>query len=197
MTGEGRHGRVNHVTHGVGVEVECAALDRIRAGDDDAVDTVYREIAPLARQTANRILRDHHAADDMVQEAFYLVIRAIRAGRGPTDSFEGYLLSTVRRLAYQHWTAERRTICTDDIWSEHLVDAPTVPTPQSDLVGAAWASLPQRWRSILWLIEVDRYAPAEIARELSMNANAVSSLASRARCALRAAYLTLACDLSD
>jgi DNA-directed RNA polymerase specialized sigma24 family protein len=58
-----------------------------------------------------------------------------------------------------------------------------------DLVAAAWASLPSRWRHVLWLIEVDQYSPAELAPSMAISANAVSSLATRARRALRTAYV--------
>ncbi|WP_053206085.1 sigma factor-like helix-turn-helix DNA-binding protein [Jiangella muralis] len=52
----------------------------------------------------------------------------------------------------------------------------------------ALASLPARWRHVLWLVDVERYSPSELGSRLSMTPNAVSSLAARARKALRAAY---------
>jgi RNA polymerase sigma factor (sigma-70 family) len=164
-------------------------LVRARRGDEAAFASLYRRVAPAARRTAQRIVSDIHAAEDLVQEAFYLVIRAIRSGHGPTDSFAAYLQSTVKRLAYRHFTAQGRTVMTenDALW-ERLLGPVAPQSAQADLVVAAWASLPSRWRRVLWLIEVDRYTPAELAPAMAMTPNAVSSLATRARRGLCAAY---------
>ncbi|NEE03291.1 RNA polymerase sigma factor [Phytoactinopolyspora halotolerans] len=173
----------------VEIDDTSALLSRARSGDESAFVELYRNVAPIARRVAYRIVRDIHVADDLVQEAFYLVLKAVRSGHGPTDSFGGYVVSTVKRLAYRQSAVQGRTVCIDDFtaWD----DQATAPTNehQADLVNAAWASLPPRWRHVLWLIDVDRYSPSELAPAMSMTANAVSSLATRARRALRAAYM--------
>ncbi|WP_246222732.1 RNA polymerase sigma factor [Phytoactinopolyspora limicola] len=169
---------------------DMTLLHRVRRGDDEAFTTLYRRVAPNARSAARHIVRDADVADDLVHDAFYQTLRAVRSGHGPTDSFGAYILATVKRLAYRHALVQRRMTCTDDntLW-ERLIAPPAFHSPQTDLVAAAWASLPSRWRSVLWLIEVDRYSPAELAPGMKMTANAVSSLATRARGALRSAYL--------
>lgn len=175
-----------------GVESETPSLiSRMLAGDEEAAAALYRDTAPIARRAAQRIVHDSHLADDLVQEAFYLVLRAIRAGRGPTDSFGGYLVTTVKRLAYRQHAAQERVIPTNDdmLWESDARPIGTTASPD-DLISVAWSTLPDRWRLILWLIEVDRYSPAEIAPSLALTPNAVSSLATRARRALRASYLS-------
>ncbi|WP_240759803.1 RNA polymerase sigma factor, partial [Phytoactinopolyspora endophytica] len=137
-------------------------------------------------------MSDAHTADDLTHEAFYLVLRALRSGHGPRYSFARYLQATVRRLAYRYVAGWRRTIIAGDTeeWERYLLPMPS-PAPQNDLVAAAWATLPPRWRRILWLIEVERYTPAELAAQMSMTPSAVSSLAVRARRGLHAAYLAM------
>ncbi|SDU21656.1 RNA polymerase sigma factor [Jiangella alkaliphila] len=170
-------------------EESTVLLDRAYQGDDAAFGTLYRRVSPMARRAAHNIVRDSHAADDLVQETFYLVLRAVRSGRGPRDSFTGYVLATVKHLAYRYCRTESRMVANDDpdMWERHA-DIVVQPPAQAERATAAWASLPPRWRSILWLVEVDRYSPAELAAGLSLTPNAVSSLASRARQALRTAY---------
>ncbi|PZF79847.1 RNA polymerase sigma factor [Jiangella anatolica] len=170
-------------------EESTILLDRASRGDDVAFGTLYRRVSPMARRAAHNIVRDTHAADDLVQETFYLVLRAVRSGRGPRDSFHGYVLATVKHLAYRYCKTESRTVANDDpdMWERHTENLQ--PAAQAERITAAWASLPPRWRSILWLVEVDRYSPAELAPRMSLTPNAVSSLASRARQALRTAYL--------
>lgn len=96
-------------------------LDRVYQGDDAAFGTLYRRVSPMARRAAHNIVRDSHAADDLVQETFYLVLRAVRSGRGPRDSFAGYVLATVKHLAYRYCKTESRTVANDDpdMWERH------------------------------------------------------------------------------
>lgn len=179
------------MVNGVETDDSKTLLSGVRRGDEAAFSILYRSAAPVARQVAQRIVRDVHAADDLVQEAFYLMLKAVRSGHGPTESFGGYLIATVRRLAYRYAAAKGRSVFLDDfvIWESQFMPEPA--SPHEDLVNAAWASLPPRWRHILWLIEVDRFSPAELAPAMSLTPNAVSSLATRARQAMRLAYLTM------
>lgn len=164
-------------------------LDRAHDGDDDAFGILYEKTAPMAHRAAQHIVRDRHAADDLVQETFCLVLNAVRAGRGPRSSFPGYVLSTVKRLAYRHSTTHGRMVTLHDpaAW-DVLLGRPGDGGADSSRVATALASLPARWRYVLWLVDVERYSPSELGTRLSMTPNAVSSLAARARKALRAAY---------
>ena len=53
----------------------------------------------------------------------------------------------------------------------------------------AFAQLPDRWQSVLWLTEVERLRPREVAEMLGISANNVSQLAVRARARLLERYL--------
>ncbi|WP_158564190.1 RNA polymerase sigma factor [Jiangella anatolica] len=168
-------------------------LDRAHDGDDHAFGLLYERTAPMAHRAAQHIVRDRHAADDLVQETFCLVLNAVRAGRGPRSSFPGYVLSTVKRLAYRHSSARGRVVAIQDpaAW-DALLGRPldgSGAAGDASRVATALASLPARWRHVLWLVDVERYSPAELGSRMSMTPNAVSSLAARARKALRAAYL--------
>ncbi|TDE02565.1 sigma-70 family RNA polymerase sigma factor [Jiangella asiatica] len=181
-------GTVSSVIRG-GRSDERNLLRRVRKGDAEAFAELYESFAPTARRTARRMVADRHDADDLVQEAFYIVLRAIRRGGGPDDSFLGYLLSTVRRLAFRQTSRQQRLVVTADVDPQQVVGEPVPGSTQLDDIAAAWAGLPDRWRAVLWQLEVDRYSPAELAPALDMTPNAVSSLASRARKALRTAYI--------
>ena len=58
-----------------------------------------------------------------------------------------------------------------------------------DLVNAAFGQLPERWRHILYAVEIEGRKPAEIATELNLSPNAASALVARARRGLRTAYM--------
>ena len=49
---------------------DCALLDRMAAGDDDALTEVYDRYAPLVFGVAKRVVADRSVAEDVVQEVF-------------------------------------------------------------------------------------------------------------------------------
>jgi DNA-directed RNA polymerase specialized sigma24 family protein len=57
------------------------------------------------------------------------------------------------------------------------------------IVSAAFRSLPERWRSVLWLIEVQGIEPEMAAAVLGVSGNGLAQLAIRARNGLRERYL--------
>jgi hypothetical protein len=57
------------------------------------------------------------------------------------------------------------------------------------LVSGAFRALPERWRSVLWLTEVEGMPARQAAAVLGMSPNAVAQLAMRARAGLRRNYL--------
>ena len=59
----------------------------------------------------------------------------------------------------------------------------------SAVVARAFAELPLRWQSVLWLTEVEALPPREAADVLGLSPNNVSQLAVRARDRLRERYL--------
>jgi RNA polymerase sigma factor (sigma-70 family) len=182
------------LTMGLGADHEetTMLLDQARTGDDAAFASLYQECAPMARRIAESIVRDAHAAEDLVQESFYLVLRNIRSGGGPTGSFAGYVAMTVRRLAYRYAARQSRTITAEDATTWERSSATSAHDASgAERITTAWASLPHRWRNILWLLEVDLFTPAELAAGMSMTPSAVSSLATRARRALRSAYVAM------
>jgi RNA polymerase sigma factor (sigma-70 family) len=57
------------------------------------------------------------------------------------------------------------------------------------VVSAAFRSLPERWRSVLWLIEVQGVEPAMAATVLGVSRNGLAQLTMRSRAGLRERYL--------
>src|SRR5690606_29107438 len=103
-------------------------------------------------------------------------------------SFAGYVLTTVKHLAYRHSKTTAQTVAVGDGAAWEQLRQATDPAAAADDVTAAWASLPPRWRAVLWLIEGERYPPAELADALSMPPNAVPRRAPPAGRARRAAF---------
>ncbi|WP_433786574.1 sigma-70 family RNA polymerase sigma factor [Actinomycetospora sp. CA-101289] len=180
---------------------ELIARLRGRGADPDstaAFATLYARHHQAARALARQLARSPADADDLVAGAFTRMLEVLRAGRGPTEAFRAYLLTSVRHLAYDRTRAERRLDLTDDLTGVHGVDPDGTVVPFTDpalaglertLAARAFATLPERWQAVLWHLEVEGDSPADIAPLFGLTPNAVSALGYRAREGLRQAYL--------
>jgi RNA polymerase sigma factor (sigma-70 family) len=171
------------------------------AGIGRSYGELYVEYAPAARGLALSMVPPD-VADDIVAEAFARVLAAIRAGGGPDHAFRPYLLAAVRNLA-NDWIAARRRVTVIGDLDEEADDrsAPLISGFSGDaateaearaearLIVRAFSRLPERWRAVLWQLEVEGKAPAEVAPVFGLSGNGVSALAMRAREGLRQAYL--------
>jgi RNA polymerase sigma factor (sigma-70 family) len=172
---------------------DAELIRRTRQGDPDAYGVLFARHADAATMLASRLTSGTPvAADDVVADAFVGVLSAIRAGRGPVESFRAYLYTAVRNGASALRERESRAIAVDDpsLYEkpEHTPD-PAVTAFESEVVQRAFTALPERWQAVLWYSEVEAMMPAEVAPLLGVSPNGVSALLRRAREGLREAYI--------
>jgi RNA polymerase sigma factor (sigma-70 family) len=169
-------------------------ITQIRAGDMAAYGELYRRHVAAARGLARQLVRGPAEVDDVVAETFSKVLDLMRRGGGPQDAFRPYLLTAVRRVAYDRYRGERRSVVTDEIEAydpgQPFID-PAVAGLERSLIARAFLSLPERWRAVLWHTEIEGAKPADVAPLLGLTANGVAALAYRAREGLRQAYLQM------
>jgi RNA polymerase sigma factor (sigma-70 family) len=165
-----------------------------RNGDATAFDTLYRRHAVAARTLARQLVRGQAEADDVTAETFAKILDLLRRGGGPQGAFRPYLLTSVRRAAYDRHRAERRQVVSGEMESFDpgvpFAD-PAVAALERTMIARAFASLPERWQAVLWHTEIEGARPAEVATLLGLTANGVAALAYRAREGLRQAYLQM------
>jgi RNA polymerase sigma factor (sigma-70 family) len=166
-------------------------LERLRAGEDAAFGELFSRHSAAVFRLALGLAADRSEADDLTAEAFFRVLQAIRRGSGPVDNVRGYLLIVTRRVAWE-WSLRRRELPVSDEELTHR--APSDPDTsgqftERNLIRRAFTSLPERWRKVLWKMEVEGERPAAVATNFGLSPNATAALARRARQGLRAAYL--------
>jgi len=180
---------------------EAELLARLRAGDDAAYEWLVRTHSGRLLAVARRFLRSEEDARDAVQEAFVNAFRSI-------DRFEGgSLLSTwlhrivvnacLMRLRSRRRKPEERI---DDLLPRYLDDghaaAPTGPwrpdvghrLEQAEVrqqVRAAIDRLPDSYRTVLLLRDIEEFDTDEAAEALGISRAAVKTRLHRARQALR------------
>lgn len=175
------------------VEDESSLIQRARDGDEDAYSELFSRHHRAALNYA-RAIAGANEADDLVAEAFAKLLSALQRDLGPATAFRPYLLTSIRRLWANTLRSRARYDVVEDIaGAADRVHARTAPAEEDSLqeeaIAAAFRQLPERWREVLWLGNVDGYSQAEIARQLDISPNAVAALSFRAREGLRREYL--------
>ncbi len=170
-------------------DAELLAL--ARRDHDEAYAALFTRHSYAAHRLA-RHLGHREEAEDIVAESFAQVLDLFRRGKGPERAFRAYLFTTVRHEAGRRAKARQRVMPTDD---ERQIDS-IVPFGGGHLeefeqaaIRGAYESLPARWRTVLWHLDVEGRKPQELGPMLKLTPNSVSALAYRARSALREAYL--------
>jgi RNA polymerase sigma factor (sigma-70 family) len=183
-----------------GGDTDTDLLAAVRAGDTAAYGTLYERHRAATRQLAYALARDPADADDLVAETFAKVFATLRAGRGPLVAFRAYLHTTLRHVCYHRARRDRRLEFTDDLTrydaGEPFLD-PALERLERTYAARAFRQLPDRWRDVLWMTEVEGAGPAEIAPRLGLTPNAVAVLAHRAREGLRRLYLQQHVTVAD
>ena len=178
-----------------GLASDAELITAVRQGDTAAFGVLYARHEEAARRVAQRYVPPADA-DDVVAGAFEKILQVLRGGKGPDVAFRAYLFTVVRRRAIESLEKARRTTATDDVAVFDAVIGPLASTEEPMLrgfedrtVARAFESLPERWRTVLWYLDIEQQTPAAVAPALGMSANGVSALAYRAREGLRQAYL--------
>jgi RNA polymerase sigma factor (sigma-70 family) len=179
---------------------EIADEDLIRSsrhGDRTALETLYNRHHDAGLRFARRLMGNKADAEDVAQDAFLKVAAAIERGNGPGTAFRPYFLRAVRTAAADRWESQVKETPTDNTGDTPVEDASLASVLHRDdpeLVMRAFQSLPVRWMTVLWHVEVEREPPRKIAPILGLEPGAVSALLMRARKGLREAYLTAYAD---
>lgn len=162
----------------------------------EPVGDFERVVVPFlddAYTLARYLMRDEHAAQDIVQESF---LRALRYyGRHPIDNPRAWLLTIVRRTCYSWKTGLRASIETEsfDETLHGVADAAPDPAAQTiaasmqERVLAALDSLPAEFREVLVLREIQGLSYRDISQVIDVPIGTVMSRLSRARLRLQAA----------
>ena len=180
---------------------EAALLEGLRRGDDAAYEQLVRTHTGPLLAVARRFLRSEDDARDAVQEAFIAAFRSL-------DRFEGHAkISTwlhriVVNTALMKLRSRRRRPeeSIEPLLPKFKEDGHQVEpvaawrgTPEAllqerearDLVRARIDELPENYREILLMRDIEQMSGAEVASALGITVNAVKIRLHRARQALR------------
>ena len=174
----------------------------LRRGDRHAGERLVREHGAWMLALAQRYVRDRALAEDCVQEAFLQVFRSIRAFEG-RSTLKSWLFRIVVNTALMKLRSRRASLeqLFDDVpsqaeWCDRSGPQPAwteVTTPEEhltrkevcELVAAKLMELPDSYRIVLLLRDIEGLSTEETARLLATTPGAVKVRLHRARAALK------------
>lgn len=179
---------------------EVGLVAALKAGDDGAAETLVRTHAPWLLNVATRILGDRALAEDCVQETFFNAFRKIQ-------DFEerSSLRSWLRRIVVNQALMKLRSrkakpeTSIDDLQPEfdsscriegpwHYIATPDEIFESEDrraLVLAMIEELPESYRIVLKLRDIEEMSTSEVAEILNESEGNVRVRLHRARVALK------------
>lgn len=184
---------------------EAVLLKRLRAGEQNAYETLVRTYSGRLLAVTRRYLHNDEDARDALQDAFISAFRAL------STFTEASLLSTwLHRIAVNAALMKLRTRkrrpeeSIEDLLPKFLDDGhredghrgnPTRPWKEPEvllerqeirtMIRACIERLPETYRTVLLLRDIDELDTEEVAEMLDISANAVKIRLHRARQALR------------
>lgn len=174
---------------------EAAAVEALAraaaAGDRAAFEPLVDRLAPGLHRFAARLLADPAEAEDVTQESFARLWKAIAAGPMSAPA-RPWLYRTARNLCVDR--LRRRGRWLDEAAAPAETTADPAPSPEAATAAReasadlrkAIDALPERQRSALLLVHVEGLSGRETAAILDASEEAVESLLARARRSLRA-----------
>jgi RNA polymerase sigma-70 factor, ECF subfamily len=180
---------------------ERPLLARLQAGEDEACERLVRENTGRLLAVARRYLRQEEDARDAVQEAFVAAFRSISRFQG-TSSVSTWLHRILINCCLMKLRSGRRRPETSieellprfDETGHRILDTAEFPEGADEAlerdetkrrVRAAIARLPENYRAVLLLRDIEEMSTEDAARQLGVTPNAVKIRLHRARQALR------------
>ena len=164
--------------------VAPAVFAAAQAGDPAALEHLLRELQPDIRRYARRQCHRTSVIEDVVQEALIVLYRRVGTIRDPL-ALAGWVLRMVTRLCMLPMLGLMRGAeeLTDRHEAGHFARMPQHEL-RLDLVRAL-ESLPQLYREVLLLRDMEQLTIGEVAERLQITREAAKSRIHRARALMR------------
>jgi RNA polymerase sigma-70 factor (ECF subfamily) len=154
-------------------------LARVASGDEDALVELHRRHQRLAHAIAGRLLRDHHAVREVVQDAFVDLWRTAASYEPARASVVTWLVRLVRLRAIDRVRRDHGARRGGGEAAAALVDALQVADDvdvaaevehagRAERVRAAVAQLPEHQRRVVELAFLHGHSHAELAELLEL-----------------------------
>jgi RNA polymerase sigma-70 factor (ECF subfamily) len=185
-----------------GTEVDCELIDRLKAGDQQALETIFNRYAAKLYNVAQRIVGEAADAEEVIQDVFLTAYHKARMFQGNSQfSTWLYRLTVNAALGRIRRDKKHRNVEYDEFlpkfqsdghhavrpvvdWSDTL-DEKYARTELQQLLAQALNQLKPLDKSVMVLGDIEGLSDKEIAAALNLTVSAVKTRLHRARLFLR------------
>jgi RNA polymerase sigma-70 factor (ECF subfamily) len=161
------------------------AISAAKAGDIGALDYLYTRFADDVRGYVTSIVINRDDADDVTQDVFLKLTRAIRHYEPQSVPFAAWLMRVARNAAIDQ-VRSRRQVPMEDVRAEGPADD---HREGLHALRSALGRLPDDQRQVLVLRHLVGLTPTEIAERLHRSESSIHGLHHRGRRTLRGALV--------
>lgn len=165
-----------------GSDRERRAIAAAKAGHWDGLHYLYARYADDVRRFVQSIVRNRHDAEDITQEVFAKLMKAISRYEERDVPFAAWIIRVARNAALDHVRARRQIPVEEVRISE---EGRETSFDQSRALKDALADLPESQREVLVLRHIGGLSPPEIAERLGKTEASIQGLHHRGRAALK------------
>lgn len=169
----------------LGRDLERRAIAAAKAGSWDGLHYLYARYADDVQRMSQSIVRNRHDAEDVTQEVFVKLMRAIRKYEEREVPFAAWILRVTRNASLDH-VRSRRQIPVEEVRISENGQEQTA-FEYTHALRTALAELPESQREVLVLRHIGGLSPNEIADRLGKTEASVQGLHHRGRAALKVA----------
>ena len=155
------------------------AVEHAKNGDPEGIHFLYVRYAADVQRFVNSLVRDQHEAEDITQNIFAKLIKAINKYEPREVPFAAWIMRVARNAALDHLRA-RRALPTEEVRIADNGSAQVGLDRGRDLRHAL-EQLPDDQREVLVLRHITGLSPVEIAATLKKSESSVHGLHHRGR----------------
>lgn len=165
-------------------------IDRVKAGEADALNTIYETYAPMMRGVCIKIIQeDEDTVDDLVQEAFILAYFSLDKLKD-ASKFGEWVSSITKNVSLRYLEKKKKmqlipfsTLMGDEMDVDAVIAPDSIFEEKEilELIG----KLPTGYRNVFRMAVIEGYSHKEIAQKLGIEAHSSSSQLTRAKAMLR------------
>lgn len=159
------------------------AVERVKAGDRQALAELYNAFSRPVLASVRRILQDPYEAEDVTQQVFLKLMSVLPRYERRNVPFSAWLMRVARNVALD--AERRRRPVQSDVSLHRIGSRPEPGQALQRLLLDAIDSLPMSQRRVVVMRHVVGMSATEVARELGRTTGSVHALDQRGRRALK------------